>query len=78
MDQEIEKKKPLRKGYVSLGEGKGIQITVWQNNLQLTRVERDENKEWKETQEINLAPMVLKELFWQLPRIIDEIDYKKD
>jgi len=50
-----------------LGEGQGISVTLWSNNLQLQRRERDENGNWKTTQEINLARQILEKLFIRLP-----------
>ena len=59
--------KPLYHTYWPLGEGQGISVTLWSNNLQLQRRERDENGNWKTTQEINLARQILEKLFIRLP-----------
>jgi len=61
-----EKEKPIYKAYFPLGEGQGISVTLWKNNLQLQRRERI-NNEWKTTQEINLARQVLEKLYIRLP-----------
>jgi len=65
---------PMAKDYFPLGEGRGIQLTVWSNNLQLTRTEKNsETGKWEAKQEINLAPVVLKELMWRIPIILEKI-----
>jgi hypothetical protein len=43
--QSSEKPKPLYKAYWPLGEGQGIAVSVWGNNLQLQRRVRDQNGE---------------------------------
>jgi len=73
----MEDKKPLDKFYVPLGEGRGIQLTVWSNNLQITRTEKNaETNKWESKQEINIAPMVLKDLFWRIPNILVRMETK--
>jgi len=70
--------RPMVKGYFPLGEGRGIQLTVWNNNLQLTRAEKNlETGKWETKQEINLAPAVLKELMWRIPLILEKINSKE-
>jgi hypothetical protein len=66
---ETEKKIPLYKEWFTLGEGKGISLALWENNIQLQRRERDDNKVWNTTQEINLAKPVLEKLFIRLPTL---------
>jgi len=68
---------PVAKDYFPLGEGRGIQLTVWSNNLQLTRTEKNvQTNKWETKQEINLAPIVLKELMWRTPIILDKMGVK--
>ena len=63
------KRKPLYSAFWSLGEGKGIKVTLWKTNLRLERRERDTTavKEWKTTQEISLARPILEKLYIRLP-----------
>ena len=68
-----EKPKPLYKAYFPLGEGQGISITLWQNNLQLQRRERDEGGNWTTTQEIALAKSVLEKLYIRLPMLFEKM-----
>lgn len=72
--KEIENKKPMQKFYVPLGEGRGVQFTLWPNNLQLTRTEKNnETGKWETKQEFNLAPSLLKELNWRIPVMLEKI-----
>lgn len=69
---------PIAKDYFPLGEGRGIQLTVWGNNLQLTRTEKNmQTNKWESKQEINLAPIVLKELMWRIPLVLDKMNAKE-
>jgi len=71
---EVEKRRPLEKFYVPLGEHKGVQFTLWPNSLQLTRTEKNsETGKWETKQEFNLAQSVLKELNWRIPGMLDRI-----
>jgi hypothetical protein len=70
-----EGKGPLDKSYLAMGEGKGIQFTLWDNNLQLTRTEKNlQTGVWEEKQKFNLAPIVLKELLWKIPGMIETME----
>ena len=66
-----EKQTPKYKAYWPLGEGQGIAVSVWENNLQLQRRVRDENGEWKTEQEINLARPILEKLYIRLPKLFE-------
>lgn len=69
---------PIAKDYFPLGEGRGIQLTVWNNNLQLTRTEKNmQTNKWESKQEINLAAVVLKELMWRIPIILEKMSVKE-
>jgi len=57
---------PIFKDFISLGEGKGISVTLWKSSLKLERKER-QNGVWQVTQEISLAPRVLEYLFARIP-----------
>jgi hypothetical protein len=68
-----EKPKPLYKTYWPLGEGQGIAVSVWENNLQLQRRVRDQNGEWKTEQEISLAKPILEKLYIRLPALFEKM-----
>lgn len=59
----------IRKDYVSLGEGKGITITLLPKSLVLERKEKKEGK-WQVTEKITLAPKLLEYLFARIPQYI--------
>ncbi len=58
--------KPISDGWFNLGEGKGIRWVLWGNNVTLQRKEKEGDK-WNVTEEMHLAPKVLKEIFWMAP-----------
>lgn len=58
---------PLFKDFISLGEGRGISVTLWKNSLRLERRERQNDGTWLTTQQIALAPKVLEYLFARIP-----------
>ncbi|MBS3052458.1 MAG: hypothetical protein J4428_03755 [Candidatus Aenigmarchaeota archaeon] len=68
---------PLMKEYYSLGEGKGISATVWENNVQLQRQEKIDGK-WEVKQEINLAKPILEKLFVRIPVLYNRIKIEED
>lgn len=70
---EVKKKQPLYQDYVPLGKGVGINISLWGSSLQLQRRERDDNGNWKTTQEFNLAPRVLEYIFARIPIWIEKM-----
>ena len=70
-----EVRRPIEKWYLPMGEGKGIQFTLWESNLQMVKTEKNaESGKWETTQEFNLAPIVLKELVWRIPVILEKMD----
>lgn len=76
--KNVEKTKPLDRDYIPLGEGKGIRITLWDNNLRLERVERDPHtNKWDKTQEINLARPVLERLYIRIPIWFNKLIWKR-
>lgn len=77
MIQDKPKVQPLDRKYIPLGEGKGISITVWSNNIQIQRKERDENNKWQTTQEINIAKKIIPELFIVLPLAYEKMSGQK-
>lgn len=58
--------RPLFKDFISLGEGKGLSITLWKTALKIERKEREKGS-WRTTQEITLAPRVLEYIFARIP-----------
>ncbi len=56
---------PLDYGWLPLGAGKGIKWTLWQTNVVLARQEK-QGDQWLTTEEIHLAPKILKEIHWRL------------
>ncbi len=58
------KPKPVSKGWFPLGEGRGIRWTLWPNSVVLARQEKRGDK-WLTTEEIHIAPSVLKEIAWR-------------
>jgi hypothetical protein len=69
--REEPKQKLIYSTYMPLGEGRGIKVNVWPNNLQLTRTERQEDGSWQNTQEIALARPILEKLFIRLPKLFE-------
>lgn len=70
-------RRPIYKDYFPLGVGKGINVTVWPNNISLQRQEKDESGRWKVIQEIALAKTILERLFIRLPKFFDLMQEKK-
>lgn len=67
---------PIKSEYVTLGEGKGIKITLWPNSLRLERVEKKEGK-WETTEKITLAIKVLEWLGVRIPAFIAMMEAQK-
>jgi hypothetical protein len=65
------KNQPLYKTYWPLGEGQGIAVSVWENNLQLQRRVKSDNGEWRTEQEIALARPILEKLYIRLPKLFE-------
>lgn len=55
---------PVSYGWVGLGPGKGIKWTLWPNSVVLARQEKQGEK-WLTTEELHVAPSVLKEIAWR-------------
>ncbi len=67
---------PIKSEYVTLGEGKGIKVTLWPNSLRLERVEKKEGK-WETTEQITLAIKVLEWLGVRIPAFIAMMEAQK-
>jgi len=63
-----EKKKPLAEDWISLGEGQGIRVTVWNRSVNLQRRVKQDDGTWQVEQEIALAKPALERLFISIPR----------
>lgn len=64
---------PLSYGWFSLGMGKGIKWVLWNTNVTLQRQEK-QGDQWLTTEELHLAPKVLKEIVWRLPGWLESIE----
>ena len=64
---------PLSYGWFSLGMGKGIKWVLWNSNVTLQRQEKQGDR-WLTTEELHLAPKVLKEIVWRLPGWLESIE----
>ena len=65
--------KPISNGWFSLGEGKGIKWVLWSSSVTLQRQEKQGDK-WLTTEELHLAPTVLKELAWRCGHWLNVIE----
>lgn len=70
---EAAKRLPLSSGWISLGEGRGIKWALWSTSVVLQRSEKQDEK-WITTEELHLAPMVLKELAWRCHQWLNVMD----
>lgn len=64
---------PVSYGWFSLGMGKGIKWVLWSSNVTLQRQEKQGDR-WLTTEELHLAPKVLKEIVWRLPGWLETIE----
>lgn len=68
--------KPISYGWISLGAGKGIKWILWDTNITLQRQEKQGDK-WLTTEELHLAPKVLKEINWRVPSWLQSMEGDK-
>lgn len=68
-----QKSKPLSYGWFSLGPSRGIKWVLWKTNVTFQRQEK-ENEKWSTKEELHVAPKVLKELVWRIPKWLDSIE----
>lgn len=61
---EKKKKGPVSYGWFGLGQGRGIKWTLWPNSVAFARQEKQGDK-WLTTEELHVAPSVLKEIAWR-------------
>lgn len=64
---------PISYGWFSLGMGKGVKWVLWESNVTLQRQEKQGDR-WLTTEELHLAPKVLKEIVWRLPGWLESIE----
>lgn len=68
---------PIKSDYITLGEGKGIKVTLWPNSLTLERTEKSEAGKWETKEKITLAGKVLEWLGVRIPAFIAMMDAQK-
>lgn len=73
--QKIEPKKdgPLSFGWIHLIPGKGIKWVLWKTSVTLQRQEK-QGDNWLTTEELHVAPQILKEIAWRIPGWLEAID----
>jgi hypothetical protein len=72
VDQKV-KTRPLSYGWFSLGPQRGIKWVLWKTNVTFQRQEKD-NEQWLTKEELHVAPKVLKELVWRIPKWLESIE----
>ena len=68
---------PIKSDYITLGEGRGIKVTLWPTSLSLERVEKSEKGKWEGKEKITLAPKVLEWLGVRIPAYVAMMDAQK-
>jgi len=66
-------KGPESYGWFALGQGRGIKWTLWPNSVVFQRREK-QGDNWLTTEEIHVAPKILKEIVWRIPGWLEVID----
>jgi hypothetical protein len=64
---------PVSHGWMPLGVGRGIKWTLWPTNVVLSRQEKQGDR-WLTTEELHLAPTILKELHWRMAHWLASIE----
>ena len=64
---------PLSYGWLPLGVGRGIKWTLWKTSVTFQRREK-QGDNWLTTEELHVAPKILKELVWRIPGWLVSID----
>lgn len=64
---------PLSYGWFSLGQSRGIKWTLWKTSVTFQRREK-QGDNWLTTEELHVAPKILKELAWRIPGWLESID----
>lgn len=71
-----EKKQPIKKEWIGLGENYGVSIAQWPNGITLTK-RKKEGEQWQDTEKFNLSAKVMTELFVRIPTWFKEIKEEK-
>ena len=74
-----EKKHPIKTKWIPLGETYAAKFTLWENNLQIEKLRKEEGK-WNTYDKINLSKRLMMELCPKLPiyiEILDQLDEKR-
>lgn len=70
-------KSPISNGWFGLGEGRGIQWALWSSSVTLRRQEKQGDK-WITTEELHVAPSVLKEIAWRCGHWLSVIENSRN
>jgi len=68
-----KKEGPLSYGWLPLGVGKGIKWSLWKTSVTFQRREK-QGDNWLTTEELHVAPKILKEIVWRIPSWLESID----
>jgi len=68
-----KKEGPLSYGWLPLGVGKGIKWSLWKTSVTFQRREK-QGDNWLTTEELHVAPKILKEIVWRIPGWLESID----
>lgn len=68
---------PIEYGWFGLGEGKGMKWALWPNSVTFQRQEKQGDK-WITTEELHVAPVVLKEIAWRCGGWLGHIENERN
>jgi len=68
-----KKEGPLSYGWLPLGVGRGVKWTLWKTSVTFQRREK-QGDNWLTTEELHVAPKILKEIVWRIPGWLESID----
>lgn len=69
----VKSEGPVSYGWVPLGQGRGIKWVLWKTNVTFHRQEK-QGDNWLTTEELHIAPQVLKEIAWRIPGWLECIE----
>ena len=64
---------PISYGWLPLGMGRGVKWVLWKSNVTFQRQEKQGDR-WLTTEELHLAPKILKEIVWRIPSWLESIE----
>jgi len=64
---------PVSYGWLPLGQGRGVKWTLWKSNVTFQRQEKQGDR-WLTTEELHLAPKILKEVAWRIYGWLEAIE----